>query len=49
MSHHRKGCRTCPYRFFGEGCRYCNILDLGPRSELLFLIVLVLIFNKIRK
>lgn len=35
----RKGCSCCRFRYFGC-CDYCNMLGLGPDSELLFLIVI---------
>lgn len=39
MSCYRKGCRCCKYRYFGC-CDFCNILGLGPDSELLLIIVI---------
>ncbi|MCH5136273.1 hypothetical protein JMF89_03475 [Clostridiaceae bacterium UIB06] len=40
MSSYRKGCRHCMYRYF-DCCNYCNILGLGPNSQIIFLIFLL--------
>lgn len=36
----RKGCRHCIYRYF-DYCRYCNILELEPNSELMLAIIVL--------